>query len=114
MAEIWDIELEEDVFVLFSSTLAVATGFLCLQVQLHLLLVYREYQRRGEGARAVQQYRPPLLVPVGPPFSLDLFTEEYCVQFFRLVFSNFFMILQLTRDKLYPRKYPNDAAIFCA
>jgi hypothetical protein len=90
MAETWDTELEEDVFVLFSSTLAVATGILCLHVQLHLLLLHREHQRREEGARRVvrqYQYRPPLLVPVGPPFSLDLFTEEYCIHFFRWVLT---------------------------
>jgi hypothetical protein len=83
----WDTELEEDVFVLFSSTLAVATGILCLHVQLHLLLLHREHQRREEGARRVVRYRPPLLVPVGPPFSLDLFTEEYCIHFFRWVLT---------------------------
>jgi hypothetical protein len=87
MAEMWDTELEEDVFVLFSSTLAVATGILCLHVQLHLLLLHREHQRREEGARRVVRYRPPLLVPVGPPFSLDLFTEEYCIHFFRWVLT---------------------------
>jgi hypothetical protein len=54
MAEMWDTELE-DVFVLFSSTLAVATGTLCLHVQLHLLLLHREHQRREEGALLLQQ-----------------------------------------------------------
>jgi hypothetical protein len=54
MAEMWDTELE-DVFVLFSSTLAVATGILCLHVQLHLLLLHREHQRREEGALLLQQ-----------------------------------------------------------
>jgi hypothetical protein len=54
MAEMWDTELE-DVFVLFSSTLAVATGTLCLHVQLHLLLLHREHQRREEGALLLLQ-----------------------------------------------------------
>jgi hypothetical protein len=54
MAEMWDTELG-DVFVLFSSTLAVATGILCLHVQLHLLLLHREHQRREEGALLLQQ-----------------------------------------------------------
>jgi hypothetical protein len=51
MAEMWDTELEEDVFVFFSSTLAVATGILCLHVQLHLLLLHREHQPRGAGKK---------------------------------------------------------------
>jgi hypothetical protein len=41
MVEMWASELEEDFFVLLSSTLAVATGILCLHVQLHLLLLHR-------------------------------------------------------------------------
>jgi hypothetical protein len=85
MAELWDTELEEDVFVLLSSTVAVAAGILCVQVQVHLLLLYRERERREEDAQVVRrgQYRPPLLVPMGQPFSLDLFSEVYCQHFFR-------------------------------
>jgi hypothetical protein len=62
----------EDIVLLLSYNVVTVTGLICLFAQQQLT---RERQN--------VMYRSPLPVPVGQIFSLELLTEEYCVQFFR-------------------------------
>lgn len=62
----------EDIVLLLSYNVVTVTGLICLFAQQQLT---RERQN--------VMYRSPLPVPVGQIFSLELLTEEYCVEFFR-------------------------------
>lgn len=68
-------EIIEDVLLLCSLTVAAVAGVLCLA-------------GKKDVVKARPDYRCPLSVTVGPVFSLDSLSEEYCLQFFRYEFDS--------------------------